>query len=150
MRWTRSGCLAGFGAGTSILDQLIGLIPGTAGGLGGLGGLGSIFGDLFGLVGSPTGVGSGSPALPGIGSIPILGGLLGGGGTSILGGLIPGLDASKIVSGVFPMDMISGCSTFSTTFPVCQAYSAGLGWTPAATKPTSKTCSAVSSPVSHR
>src|SRR5689334_13919904 len=49
--------LTGFTGGIPILNQLIGLFPGTAGGLTGLGGLGSIFGDLTGLLGNPTGLG---------------------------------------------------------------------------------------------
>jgi hypothetical protein len=107
--------LGGFGTGSSILTQLIGIIPGIAGGLTGLTGLGSIFTDLFGIVGSPTAVGSGTPVLPGISSIPILGGLLSG-GTSILGSLIPGLDASKIVSGTFPLSMVTSLVTLFTGF----------------------------------
>jgi hypothetical protein len=104
-----STLLGGFGTSTSILTQLIGVIPGLTGGLTGLTGLGSIFTDLTGLLGAPTALGSGSPVLPGIGSIPVLGGLLSGG--NILGSIIPGLDASKIVSGLFPISQITNLST---------------------------------------
>lgn len=98
--------LTGFGTSSSILTQLIGVIPGLTSGLTGLGGLGSIFTDLTGLLGAPTALGSGTPVLPGIGSIPVLGGLLSGG--NILGSIIPGLDASKIVSGAFGSSLIPG------------------------------------------
>lgn len=101
-----STLLNGFGPGASILSQIIGVIPGLTGGLTGLGGLGSIFTDLTHLLGSPTGLGGGSPTLPGIGSIPLLGGLLSGG--SLIGSLIPGLDASKIISGVLGLGIIPG------------------------------------------
>lgn len=84
-----SGLLGGFTSGIPILSQLINLIPGIGGGLTGLGGLGSIFTDLFGLLGNPTAVGSGSPALPGISSIPLLGGLFGS--TGLLGGFTSGI-----------------------------------------------------------
>jgi hypothetical protein len=74
---------------------------------GGTGGLGNFFPNLLGLLGNPTGMGgTGTPTLPGVGAIPILGGLLSGG--SILGSLIPGLDASKITSGTFAQSMITG------------------------------------------
>ena len=102
--------LSGFGTGNSILNQLIGLFTGTTGGLSGLSGLGSIFGDLLGILGNPSSIGSGSPLLSGISSIPILGGLLSGAGT-ILTSLIGGLDASSIISGLFPQSMISGLPT---------------------------------------
>jgi hypothetical protein len=101
--------LGGFGTGSSIITQLIGVIPGLTGGLTGLGGLGSIFTDLTHILGSPTGLGGGSPTLPSIGSIPLLGGLLSGG--SLLTSLIPGLDASKIISGFFSQSQISGLPT---------------------------------------
>lgn len=58
----------------------------------------AIAGNLLSLMGSPSGILTGSPTLPGIGSIPLLGGLFSGG--TILGSLIPFLDASKIISGV--------------------------------------------------
>lgn len=98
--------LSGFGSGSSIISQLIALWPNQAGGLTGLTGLSSIYGDVLGLLGHPTSLGSGSPVLPGIGSIPLLGGLLSGGGASFLSSLIPGLDASKIISGQFPQSMV--------------------------------------------
>jgi hypothetical protein len=59
---------------------LAGLTGSSTTGGGGLGGLTTVFTDLFGLLGNPTGLGSGSPATPGLSSIPILGGLLGSGG----------------------------------------------------------------------
>jgi hypothetical protein len=108
-----STLLGGFGTGSSILTQLIGLVPGTSGGLSGLTGFGSILTDLFGIVGSPTGVGSGSPTLPGVGSIPLLGGLLSGG--SILGSLIPSLDASKITTGSFLTSLIPNLAASKIT-----------------------------------
>lgn len=100
---------SGFGTSSSILTQLIGLVPGTTGGLSGLGGLGSIFTDWFHIIGSPTAVGSGTPALPGVTSIPLLGGLFSGG--NILGSLIPGLDASKIITGNFSISQITNLAT---------------------------------------
>jgi hypothetical protein len=104
-----SGNLLGGGLSTAspITTQLLGLFPGLATGLSGLTGLGSVFTDLTGLLGTPTHLGSGSPSLPGIGSIPLLGGLLSG-GTTLLTSLIPGLDASKIVSGIFGTGLIPG------------------------------------------
>lgn len=69
--------LAGLVPGVSILDQIIdAIIPGSS--ASGLGGLSSIFTDLFGLLGDPDDVGSGSPIVDGIGRLPILGGLLDG------------------------------------------------------------------------
>jgi hypothetical protein len=73
--------LTGFTGGVPILSQLIGLFTGTTGGLTGLGGLGAIFGDLTHLLGNPTALGSGTPVLGSLSSIPILGpifGLFGG------------------------------------------------------------------------
>jgi hypothetical protein len=58
----------------AIVDSLTGLS-------GGLGGLGSFFPDLLGLLGNPTGLGTGTPGLGSLSSIPILGpifGLFGG------------------------------------------------------------------------
>jgi hypothetical protein len=69
--------LTGFTGGVPILSQLIGLFTGTTGGLTGLGGLGAIFGDLTGLLGNPTALGSGTPVLGSLSSIPILGPLFG-------------------------------------------------------------------------
>jgi hypothetical protein len=69
--------LTGFTGGVPILNQLIGLFTGTTGGLTGLGGLGAIFGDLTGLLGNPTALGSGTPVLGSLSSIPILGPLFG-------------------------------------------------------------------------
>lgn len=100
----------------SFSTSFIGLIPGVLGGLTGSAGLGSVFGDLFGLLGSPTGVGGGTPLLPGIGSIPILGGLLSG--STLLGGLIPGLDASKIISGTLDAGLLQ---------PLIDVISLGFG-----------------------
>jgi hypothetical protein len=100
-----------------FVGQLIGLFTGATGGLTGLGGLGSIFGDLTRLLGNPTALGSGSPILPGISSIPLLGGLLSGGGT-LLSSLIPGLDASKIISGTFGTALLQ---------PFIDAISQGFG-----------------------
>lgn len=109
-----AGLLSGFGtSGTSIISQIIGVIPNLFGGLSGLSGLGSIFTDLFGLLGSPTSIGGGSPLLPGIGSIPVIGGLLSG-GVNLLTSIIPGLDATKIISGVFPA-AITGIQTIIST-----------------------------------
>lgn len=88
----------------ALVDALTGIIGG-----GDLGGLTSWFEDLLGLLGDPTGLGSGTPALPSISSIPILGGLLSGG--NILAAIIPGLDASKITSGTFAQSMITNLTT---------------------------------------
>lgn len=99
-------------AGISF-DDLIALIPGIGGGLTGSTGLGSILGDITGLLGAPTALGTGTPVLPAIGSIPLLGGLLSGG--NILGSLIPGLDASKIVSGSFLTSLIPGLDVSKIT-----------------------------------
>lgn len=98
--------LGGFGTGTSILAQLLAAIPGQTGGLSGLAGLGSVFTDLTHILGSPTGLGSGTPSLPSIGSIPLLGGLLSG--ATLLGSLIPGLDASKVNTGTFADSFLPG------------------------------------------
>jgi hypothetical protein len=98
--------VAGFGTGSSIISQIISTIPNTTGSLTGLAGLTAAQADLFQLLGSPTAIGSGSPVLPGIGSIPLLGGLLSGG--SLLGSLIPPLDASKIGSGTFANTFVPG------------------------------------------
>lgn len=101
--------LGGLSFGGVSFDDIIALIPGLTGGLSGSTGLGSIFTDLFGFLGSPTGVGSGSPVLPGISSIPLLGGLLSGG--NILSSIIPGLDTSKITSGLFSISQIANLAT---------------------------------------
>ena len=106
---TLQSFLGGLSFGGIDFDDLIALFPGIAGGLSGDTGLGSIFTDLTGLLGSPTGLGGGTPTLPAIGSIPILSGLLSGG--SILPSIIPGLDASKIVSGMFSQAMVSDLVT---------------------------------------
>lgn len=100
-----------------ILSDLLAAITGssTTGG-GGLLGLGSWFTGLTGILGNPTGLASGSPSLPGIGSIPLLGGLLSGG--NILTSLIPGLDASKIISGTFGPGLLQ---------PLIDAVSGGFG-----------------------
>lgn len=89
-----------------LIEEFISMFVGGGSGLSGLSGLESIFTDLLSLFGPVTGLGSGSPSLPGIGSIPILGGLLSG--STFLTSLIPGLDTSKIISGTFPMSIISG------------------------------------------
>jgi hypothetical protein len=60
---------------TTVADDFISLFTGTTGGLSGTTGLGSIFTDIEGLLGNPTALGSGSPVLPGISSIPLLSGL---------------------------------------------------------------------------
>lgn len=90
-----------------FFSSFIGLIPGALAGLTGSAGLGSVFGDLLGLLGDPIGLGSGSPGLPGVGSIPLFGGLIDE-GLTFFTSLIPGLDASQIVSGQFPAEMIFG------------------------------------------
>lgn len=101
-----STMLGGFGTGSSLLAQILGVVPNLAGGTSGLTGLGDVFTDLFGLLGTPTNVGSsGTLTLPGITSIPVLGGLLSGG--NILTSIIPGLDTSKIITGVFSQSQIS-------------------------------------------
>lgn len=70
--------LFGFATGESILDQIIGAIPGAGGGATGLTGLASIFTDLFGLLGDPEDVGTGSPSVSPLARLPIIGGLLDG------------------------------------------------------------------------
>lgn len=105
--------LGGLSFGGISFDDLIGLFPGTTGGLSGSTGLESIFDDLSAVLGSPTALGSGTPALPGIGSIPLLGGLLSGG--SLLGSLIPGLDASKITTGVLGTGLIPNITKAMST-----------------------------------
>lgn len=109
-----STLLGGFGTSSSIINQLINIIPGIGTGLTGLGGLGSIWTSMLGLMGNPTGLGTGTTVLPGIGSIPLLGGLLSGG--NILTSIIPGLDASKIISGLFSISQITNLSTLLTGF----------------------------------
>lgn len=104
-----STLLSGFAGGSSIVSQLLALWPHAAGGLTGLTGLQSVYTDLMGLLGSPTALGSGAPVLPGISSIPVLGGLLSGG--NILASIIPGLDASKIISGAFAQTMVTNLAT---------------------------------------
>lgn len=74
----------------SIAADIIGLFPTAIGGLVGMAGLGSILGDLVGLLGNPSSLGSGTPGLPGIGNIPILSGLFGD-GLTILESLLPDL-----------------------------------------------------------
>jgi hypothetical protein len=104
-----------------IFGPLLNLFISLLGGSGsGLGGLTSVFTDLLSLFGGSglTGLGSGSPSLPGIGSIPILGGLLSGGGSNILTSLIPGLDASKIITGTFGAGLLQ---------PLIDAISGGFG-----------------------
>lgn len=96
---------------TSIISGLTGI----------LGNVASLFG-LSSLTGTPT--------LPGISSIPILGPLLSGGGSSILGSLIPGLDASKITSGTFPSTMITGLEALGTDFvSLVKSFIPGYGGT---------------------
>jgi hypothetical protein len=101
--------LGGLSFGGISFDDLIALIPGIGGGLTGSTGLGSIFTDWTGLMGSPTGLGSGTPTLPAVGSIPLLGGLFSG--STFLGTLIPGLDASKIITGLFPQSQVADLTT---------------------------------------
>jgi hypothetical protein len=84
--------------------NLISLFTDAASGLTGSTGATSIFTDLTNLLGAPTNLGGGSPGLPGISSIPILGGLLSGG--NILASIIPGLNASKITSGTFSASLV--------------------------------------------
>jgi hypothetical protein len=105
--------LGGFGTGSSIITQLLGLIPNLTGGTTGLTGLGDVFTDLFGLLGSPTNVGTGGTlTLPGISSIPLLGGLLSGG--NILSTIIPSLDASKITTGTFAQARVTDLPALAT------------------------------------
>jgi hypothetical protein len=96
--------LSGLSFGGISFDDLIGLFSGAAGGLSGSSGLEDIFADITDLLGDPTSLGSGSPGLPGIGSIPLLGGLLSGG--NILASIIPSLDASKVTTGTFSAGLI--------------------------------------------
>lgn len=77
--------------GGGVFGPLLGLIPGLGGGTGTLGGLGTFLNPVS-LIGAAAGIFQ--PILSGAGSF--------------LGGLIPGLDASKIVSGSFPLSMITG------------------------------------------
>jgi hypothetical protein len=74
------------GSGGLGFGSLISLFTNAVPGLSGASGLGSIFTDMLGLLGNPTSLGSGSPALPGVSSIPLLGGLFGS--TGMLGGFL--------------------------------------------------------------
>ena len=104
--------LAGFGTSSSILAQLIGMFPNTVGGLTGLAGLDAIFTDMLKVVGTPTSLGGGSPVLPAIGSIPVLGGLLTGTTTkTIIPSLISNLDATAITTGQFAQTFVVGLTT---------------------------------------
>lgn len=69
--------LGGLEIGGISFDDIIALIPGLSGGLSGSTGLNSIFTDITSLLGAPTGLGSGSPTLPDIDNIPLLGPLIG-------------------------------------------------------------------------
>jgi hypothetical protein len=105
--------LSGFSPG-SVLSQLIALFPGTASGLSGLTGLGGIFSDLIGFVGSPTGLGSGSPASSvSATSVPALRGLFSGG--TFLSSLIPNLNADIITAGTLASSLIEGIEGAGTT-----------------------------------
>jgi hypothetical protein len=105
--------LSGFSP-SSILSQLIALFPGTASGLSGLTGLGGIFSDLIGFVGSPTGLGSGSPASAvAPTSVPALRGLFSGG--TFLSSLIPNLNADIITAGTLSSSLIEGIEGAGTT-----------------------------------
>lgn len=105
--------LGGLSFGGISFNDLIALFSNASSGLTGSAGLGSIFSDLTGLLGNPTALGSGTPVLPGISSIPLLSGLLSGG--NILSSIIPGIDASKITSGAFPMAMVNGLNAALNT-----------------------------------
>lgn len=83
-------------------------------GTGGLSNVTNWLSDLLGIFGSPFGLGSGSPTIPGIGSIPLIGGLLNTLGTSFLTSLIPGLDASKIITGLFSQSQVTGLTTIAS------------------------------------
>jgi hypothetical protein len=91
--------LGGLSFGGISFDDVLGLIPGLGSGVSGTGstGLASVFTDWLAVLGSPTHLGSGSPVVSGISSIPLLGGLFSG--STLLGSLIPTLDGSKIGSG---------------------------------------------------
>jgi hypothetical protein len=105
--------LTGFSP-SSVISQLIALFPGTASGLSGLTGLGGIFSDLLGFVGSPTGLGSGSPASAvAPTSVPALRGLFSGG--TFLSSLIPNLNADIITAGTLASSLIQGIEGAGTT-----------------------------------
>jgi hypothetical protein len=105
--------LSGFSP-SSVLSQLIALFPGTASGLSGLTGLGGIFSDLVGFVGSPTGLGSGSPASSvSATSVPALRGLFSDG--TFLTSLIPNLNAAIITAGTLSSSLIEGIEGAGTT-----------------------------------
>jgi len=105
--------LSGFSP-SSILSQLIALFPGAASGLSGLTGLGGIFSDLVGFVGSPTGLGSGSPASAvSATSVPALRGLFSGG--TFLTTLIPNLNADIITAGTLSSSLIEGIEGTGST-----------------------------------
>jgi hypothetical protein len=102
-------------SGASILSQLIASFGSSAeSGLSGLGGLGGIFSDLIGFVGSPTGLGSGSPASAvAPTSVPALRGLFSGG--TFLSSLIPNLNADIITAGTLSSSLIQGIEGTGTT-----------------------------------
>jgi hypothetical protein len=105
--------LSGFSP-SSVLSQLIALFPGTASGLSGLTGLGGIFSDLVGFVGSPTGLGSGSPASSvSATSVPALRGLFSDG--TFLTSLIPNLNAAIITAGTLSSSLIEGIEGTGST-----------------------------------
>jgi hypothetical protein len=105
--------LSGFSP-SSVISQLIALFPGTASGLSGLTGLGGIFSDLIGFVGSPTGLGSGSPASAvAPTSVPALRGLFSDG--TFLSSLIPNLNADIITAGTLSSSLIEGIEGAGTT-----------------------------------
>lgn len=102
-----------------LIQQFITLLAGSGSGLTGLSGLTSVFGDLLGLFGSPTGLGTGSPTLPGVGSIPILGGLFSG-GTIKAGLLQPLIDAVSQGFGGSTGLNFGGLQSFLTLIPGAQ------------------------------
>lgn len=67
----------------AIMDALTGLAGGT-------GGLTDFFPDLLGLLGNPTGLGTGSPTVPGLSSIPLFGPLF-----SLFGGATNSTEAGN-------------------------------------------------------
>lgn len=107
-----------------LIGPLLNLLTGSATtGGGGLGALGSVFTDLFGLLGNPTGLGTGSAGIPAVGSIPLFGPLINE-FISMLGGSGSGLGGLTSVFGDLlgllgsPTGLGSGSPTLGSNIPI--------------------------------
>lgn len=107
--------LGGFDGLLGSFDDLLGIFGGATT----AGGVGNFIEDLLGLFGNPTGLGSGSPGLPSLDDIPILGDILG-----LFGGASTSAQADNFVTNL--LSLFGAPSGLTTTPGSFNPVSAGV------------------------